>query len=255
LDQQLNSNRVEDHSTEALTGRRKFVLLGLGGVAVLGLEACGGAAASAASSTTTSSSSSGSTCTLAAELTEGPFYVDDGLLRSDLLEGQTGVPLRLKITVVKASTCAAVSGAVVEVWCANHTGTYSDESSEGTLGETYLRGTQITDSDGLVAFTMIYPGWYSGRTVHIHLRVRTGGTASGSTYSTSGSTIVHTGQLFFPASYNEAMRSVYAEDTNSFINNDSDSIYASGGSSSILTLTGSTAAGFTGTITVAVAIS
>jgi protocatechuate 3,4-dioxygenase beta subunit len=217
----------------------------IGGAGLILLSACG------AGSSGLSAGSDSGPCPLNPEQEEGPFYVDEGLLRSDVLDGQPGVPLLLSIKVVKAAKCEPVAKAAVEIWSANSLGKYSDKAQEGTVGQKYLRGVQLTDASGFVKFRSIYPGWYAGRTCHIHLKVRTGGTASGSSYSTAGSTVAHGGQIFFPPSMNESLRSVYTGDTNSFINNADDRVYGSQrGDRAILSLDGSFQAGFTGAITV-----
>ncbi len=190
-------------------------------------------------------------CPLNPEQEEGPFYVDEGLLRSDVLDGQTGVALLLSIKVIRAAKCEPVANAAVEIWSANSLGKYSDKSQEGTVGQRYLRGVQISDAAGIVKFKTIYPGWYAGRTCHIHLKVRTGGTGSEAFYSTAGSTQAFGGQIFFPPDMNESLRSAYTGDTNSFINNADDRVYNSQhGARALLTLDGSFQAGFVGSITV-----
>jgi protocatechuate 3,4-dioxygenase beta subunit len=190
-------------------------------------------------------------CPLNPEQEEGPFYVDEGLLRSDVLDGQTGVPLLLSIKVMRAATCEPIANAPVEIWSANSLGKYSDKSQEGTVGQKYLRGVQLSDASGLVKFKSIYPGWYAGRTCHVHLKVRTGGMASGSSYSTTGSNAAYGGQIFFPPSMNEALRSVYSQDKNPFTNNADDRVYTSQhGARGLLSLDGSLDAGFAGSIVV-----
>lgn len=115
------------------------------------------------------------TCALVPETTSGPFPLDEQFLRRDITEGYPGHPVRLGLRVVDAS-CRPVAGAAVEIWHADATGDYSafadngGGKDEGT-GTTFLRGTQVADSDGIVEFLTIFPGWYSGRAVHIHLRV------------------------------------------------------------------------------------
>jgi protocatechuate 3,4-dioxygenase beta subunit len=106
-----------------------------------------------------------SSCTLTPEETEGPYYFDADAIRSDVREGREGVVLRLAIRVRDAKRCEPLPDAVVDIWHCDALGNYSG------AGETYLRGTQVTNSDGIVEFTTIYPGWYMGRTVHIHAKV------------------------------------------------------------------------------------
>ncbi len=228
------------------TWSRRDVLGFFGATGVVLLVGCG-------DETGTDGGAFTAACTLTPEQGEGPFYVDEGLLRSDITDGQTGVPLRLGITVVKASTCRPIANAAVDVWSANRNGVYSDESQEGTTGQKFLRGVQLTDSSGNAQFTTIYPGWYPGRTCHVHLKVRIDGSTSGATYDSGGSRSVHGGQMFFPSAFNAALRSVYRENTNTFINNDDDGVYTlQGGAASLLTLSGSLAAGFNAGITLAV---
>jgi protocatechuate 3,4-dioxygenase beta subunit len=108
------------------------------------------------------------TCTQTAEQTEGPFYFDVDHVRSDIREDREGALMRLGVRVRDAAACEPISNAVVDVWHCDASGGYSGFENEG---ETYLRGAQVTNADGIVEFTTIYPGWYSGRTVHIHAKV------------------------------------------------------------------------------------
>jgi protocatechuate 3,4-dioxygenase beta subunit len=105
------------------------------------------------------------TCTQTAELTEGPFYFDVDKIRSDIREHREGSTLRLGVRVRDASACEPIQNAVVDIWHCDASGSYSEP------GETYLRGAQVTNRDGIVEFTTIYPGWYPGRTIHIHAKV------------------------------------------------------------------------------------
>lgn len=145
-------------------------------------------------------------CVLTAELTEGPYFLDGSLIRRDITEGRPGVPLRLRILVNDPTACAPVVDAAVYLWHCDAQGFYSGVDANQPGGDTtaeevaeaaeasWLRGIQITDADGIVEFDTIYPGWYQGRTVHIHMRVAVDG-AEGTTYE--GGSIAHTGQLFF----------------------------------------------------------
>ena len=133
---------------------------------------------------------SAGTCRLLPEQTAGPFPLDEQLVRRDITEGLPGHPLRLGIRVVDAS-CAPLAGAAVEVWHADATGDYSAFVDNGGgkddgPGTTFLRGTQLADDDGITEFATIYPGWYRGRAVHVHLRVRV------------ADELVLTSQLYFP---------------------------------------------------------
>jgi protocatechuate 3,4-dioxygenase beta subunit len=133
-------------------------------------------------------------CTLTAEQEEGPFYVAYDHVRSDIVAGQAGLPMSLAITIINSRTCKPLRHAAVDIWQCNASGVYSDESSEDTLGATYLRGVQFTDAHGLVQFRTIFPGHYSGRTTHIHAKVHTSATdVSG---QLTGGHVAHTGQMF-----------------------------------------------------------
>ena len=113
-------------------------------------------------------------CLLQKEVTEGPFYIDPHLLRSDITEGKPGLPLQLRLQVVTAD-CAPVVGARVDVWHCDATGVYSGVRNMGsggdTTGQSFLRGTQMTDAAGVANFQTVFPGWYRGRTTHIHYKV------------------------------------------------------------------------------------
>jgi protocatechuate 3,4-dioxygenase beta subunit len=142
------------------------------------------------------------TCLLAPEQTQGPFFADVGLERRDITEGLAGHPLRLGIRVVDED-CNPVAGALVDVWHCDVDGDYSafqdgsgagDDGGEGT---TFLRGSQVADAAGIVEFATNYPGWYQGRAVHIHTKVRLDGTE------------ILTTQLYFPEDLTDE---VHAED-------------------------------------------
>jgi protocatechuate 3,4-dioxygenase beta subunit len=179
-------------------------------------------------------------------------YVDEGALRSDILDGQKGVALDLWIKVLKQRTCEPLVNAAVEVWAANSAGKYSDKKDDDTTDQKFLRGIQLTDATGFVKFRMIYPGWYGGRAPHVHIKVRTGGAATETTYA--GGNMIHTGQMFFPAEINEVVKNVYTDNTNQFVNNNKDRIYRNqGGVRSGIALEGTIEAGFAGTITLDVA--
>lgn len=113
-------------------------------------------------------------CVLTPEQAEGPFFVDTGLERRDISEGGAGTPLDVRLTLVEVPSCNPIEGAVVELWHTNASGAYSGfDIADGNLidaaGLTFMRGFQRTDAAGAVIFQTIYPGWYPGRTPHLHL--------------------------------------------------------------------------------------
>lgn len=163
------------------------------------------------------------TCVLAPEQTEGPYYLDDAARRRNVTEGKPGVPLTLRLTVVDASTCRPVRGAAVEIWHCDAAGAYSGVQGDDGM---FLRGVQRTDAKGLALFRTVYPGWYPGRTVHIHTLVHVGGN------------VVHTGQLYFSDTVTDAVyrRSPYNRRPNRDPRNSGDAIYRNGGRRSTLKL-------------------
>ena len=125
----------------------------------------------------------GPACVLGPRLTAGPYWVDERLDRSDLRwdthrlaapDPRPGVPLTLDIRLLTPSEegCRPLRGAQVDLWHCDALGVYSDVPGTGTAGQNFLRGYQVTDAGGTVTFTTIYPGWYPGRAVHIHAKVR-----------------------------------------------------------------------------------
>ena len=149
-------------------------------------------------------------CTRSAELTEGPFYFDVDRIRSDIREGRDGAALRLGVRVRDAAgDCEPIRNAVVDVWHCDATGSYAEP------GETYLRGLQVTNGDGIAEFTTIYPGWYPGRTVHIHAKVHL------------DKQTVLTTQFYFDDDFTDRVFSSepYASDTGRDAFNDSDGLY------------------------------
>jgi protocatechuate 3,4-dioxygenase beta subunit len=119
-------------------------------------------------------------CTLMPETTAGPFYFDPRLDRSDIAEGRPGVRLSMRFQIVDAA-CRPLSGARLDVWHCDAEGAYSG------YGETFMRGTRRSAADGTVEFSTIYPGWYPGRTPHVHFTA----------ILADGRRSV-TGQMFFP---------------------------------------------------------
>ncbi len=214
------------------------------------------------------------------DLTEGPYYLDGQLVRSDITEGRLGVPLVLQIVVQDITTCAALADAAVEIWHCDAQGYYSGivgenpggggtTSGEDNASTTFLRGIQLTDDQGVASFTSIFPGWYTSRTVHIHMKVHVNGTIvdvaededavatpeGGETYE--GEQTTHVGQLFFDDTLSEEVfaTEAYARTSEEgHITNDEDNIFGKQGDELgfLMTVTGSVDEGLTGTITVGV---
>jgi protocatechuate 3,4-dioxygenase beta subunit len=198
-------------------------------------------------------------CTLFTEQEEGPYYVDDETLRSNVTEGKLGVPIQLAVMLVDSRTCKPLSDAALDIWHCDATGVYSGFTAmnpdgppgggpggpggpgrrgpggpggpppdfaggpggpppgsfgrggfgpggPGGRGERkidptrFLRGVQLTDAKGRAEFSTIYPGWYSGRAIHIHVKAHVGGSAAA---KYSGGHVAHTGQFFFPEDLTE----------------------------------------------------
>ncbi|KAI1873863.1 uncharacterized protein JN550_003132 [Neoarthrinium moseri] len=138
------------------------------------------------------------TCALVEETTIGPYFVAGELVRTNVTEGQAGVPLHLDMQFVDVSDCSAVSDIVVDIWHCNATGVYSGVSAtgQGGLNSTFCRGAQISDDDGVVQFDTVFPGHYTGRVTHIHiLSTKDAKVLSNQTYE--GGVATHVGQLFF----------------------------------------------------------
>lgn len=172
---------------------------------------------------------------------QGPYFVDERLNRSDIrIDPSTGnisqgVPLRIAFNVsrVAAGVCAPLSGAQVDVWHCDAAGVYSDSIDDGvqTRGRKFLRGYQVTDRNGNAVFQTVYPGWYSGRAVHVHFKIRHG--------SSSLQTTEFTSQLYFDDALTDAVHdnAPYAARGQRDTRNAGDRIYASGGRELTLTLT------------------
>jgi Bacterial Ig-like domain (group 3)/Dioxygenase len=192
------------------------------------------------------------TCSETHEGEEGPYFVDDsasGYARTNILSNldgtdtQEGVALALTLYVFDSeNSCAAMEGVQVDIWHCNASGVYSAESSESTTGQSWLRGYQITDSSGKVQFTTIIPGWYSGRTTHIHLRLR-------SKYDSSDTGGTNTMQVFFDQTLIDTLATSttpYSEEGTNPTTNAADRVYSEQeDGTTLLTLSGSTVEGYT----------
>ena len=219
---------------------------------------------------------------LAPEMTEGPYYLDLNMVRSNIVDDRKGAALALSLVVLDAATASPIEDAVVDIWHCDADGVYSgfQSASAGSNGgggsgqpppdgggiggllppdtggaggaggggatatdtATFLRGTQLSNSTGAVTFNSIYPGWYTGRTVHIHVKVHVKGA------------VIHTGQLFFDDAFTDtvyAANAPYSSRSQRDVRNDADGIYGQGGSPSVLNVS-KVGAGYTSTLNVGV---
>jgi protocatechuate 3,4-dioxygenase beta subunit len=247
------SGEDRDRLGRRLTRRQTLGIAGVAGSALVLGGAPGRAISVLADPDEVTAATAARACKLTPEVTEGPFYVALDKVRRDITEGRPGVPLSLKIRVIDVKRCAPIHSAAVDTWHCDAGGLYSDEASNGTSGQTYLRGVQLTNRKGYATFRTIYPGHYTGRATHIHLKVHIGGKARGGTLR--GGHISHTGQLFFAESANSSVYALspYSSDTATRTLNSADSIYSqAGGSSAEVALKGSAVSGFVGRIVLGV---
>ena len=238
---------------QILSRKEVLKIFGIGSAAAL-LAACAPDATSTLVPTVSSTQVSSSTstaldCVVRPELTIGPYFVDDQLNRSDIRSEPSdnsvkeGVPLTLNISVASVgdSSCTPIEGAQVDIWHCDANGQYSGVSAQGsdTTGQKFLRGYQLTDANGAVQFQTIYPGWYSGRAVHIHFTIRTKGANSEDYQFTS--------QFFFDDTLTDQVHSLepYASKGQRDTRISNDNIYKGGGDQLLLNLDGDTTNGFT----------
>lgn len=207
---------------------------------------------STGTTTTPTGGSSTTNCTVAPTETEGPFptKVPSSYVRSDITDGRSGYKLTANITITSSSAgCAALAGALVDIWHCDAEGNYSEYGGSGMQSTNYtgvhfLRGRQTTNAAGLVTFTSIFPGWYSGRATHIHVHV----------YNASGTSLKVT-QIAFPEGTGTALAAVngYAKGLSGYTYNKFDNVFSDDTAGiEIATVSGSTTAGFVLTMNIAV---
>ena len=179
-------------------------------------------------------------CVVRPEQTQGPYFVDEKLLRSDIRSDPSdgsvrpGTPLTVTFAVSRldGATCTPFEGVLVDVWHCDALGVYSDvvDPSFDTTGRKFLRGYQMTDAAGLATFVTIYPGWYSGRTVHIHFKLRTGPSAE--------TAVEFTSQVYFDDALTDVVHAAepYASKGERIVRNPDDAIYRLSGSQLTLTV-------------------
>jgi protocatechuate 3,4-dioxygenase beta subunit len=216
--------------------RREMAALSAGALASAFLYACGVKKDEAARSPAKGARARPD-CMLTPEQEEGPFYIDLAQVRHDIVENRPGVPLALALTVIDSNTCEPIRDAALDIWHCDALGVYSGEPSEGSEGETFLRGIQLTDGNGLAEFATIYPGQYPGRTTHIHVKVHVGGQQSDGAYSDGH--VSHTGQLFTSDRRDAEVFALapYDRNTAELTPRNADGVFRyQGGSSSVLAL-------------------
>ena len=218
------------------------------------------------SSSSSSSSSSGSsgggssssgTCSVTNSETEGPFPTKSpsSLVRTNIIGDRTGVAFTINITIQNTNnSCAVLQGALVDIWHCDKDGNYSEyggtsmQSTDYTSNH-FLRGRQTTDSNGLVSFTSIFPGWYQSRATHIHVHI----------YKSDGTSLLVTQIAFLEGSdsavvaVNSASSYGYTKGMTGYTYNANDNIFSDGTSNEMSTVTGSVSAGYTLTHTIKVA--
>lgn len=232
--------------TNSPSFKRRDALGFIGSSIVVSLLGCSRRPSASAEPSETLSQTSASTagqpaCTVRPQQTEGPYFVDEGLNRSDIRADpatgavKSGVPLTLQFRVseVGANACMPLAGAIVDVWHCDAAGAYSDvaDRSANTLGQKFLRGSQTTNAVGAAEFTTIYPGWYPGRTVHIHFKIR-GNTAANQGYE-------FTSQLYFDDALSDRIytQTPYSTRGDRTTRNQNDGIFRNGGDQLMLSLT------------------
>lgn len=202
------------------------------------------ATSSGTATTSGSASGSSSSCSVIETETEGPYPTKTpaSYVRSDITDGRTGYKLTVKITVKNSNnSCAALAGALVDIWHCDAEGNYSEYGGSGSQATNYttvhfLRGRQTTDANGLVTYTSIFPGWYSGRATHIHAHI----------YNAAGTSLKVT-QIAFPEGTGTALVAVggYAKGFSGYVYNASDNVFSDDTAGlEIATVTGNTTDGF-----------
>jgi protocatechuate 3,4-dioxygenase beta subunit len=189
-----------------------------------------------ASSTGSTNGSSASDCTVNPSETAGPFPTKDpaNYVIKDIKAGRAGVEMIANITIKNKNTgCGALQGAIVDIWHCDADGNYSEYGS--LTSSHFLRGRQTTDMNGLVSFATIFPGWYSGRAVHIHIHI----------YNAIGKTLL-VSQIAFPASVCDT---VFTTATSFYkrgkadTTNERDGIFSDGFTTQLAGITGDTTKG------------
>ncbi|WP_029271279.1 intradiol ring-cleavage dioxygenase [Flavobacterium sp. KJJ] len=233
--------------------RKEFLrglgLIGISSLAIPIINSCSkdGDSSDTATGTDSGSGSSGN-CSVTPSETAGPFptITPSSLVKSNIVMDRTGVGFTIKITVKNTNaSCAALKGALIDIWHCDKDGYYSEYGGTSMQSVNYtsvhfLRGRQTTDDNGLVTFTSIFPGWYSGRATHIHVHI----------YNASGTSLLVT-QIAFPEGTNSAVALVNASTANGYTKgltgytyNASDNVFSDSVANELATLTGSVSDGY-----------
>jgi len=234
-----------DFGRSVLAGVAATTLVGSGACDSEGNGGTGGSGGTGGTGGGTGGSGGANACTVYPQQTAGPFYLDLDQLRGDITEGKSGAPLRV-VVQMQSEACAPLKDLAVDLWHCDADGVYSGFPGQlgdlDTTGQTFLRGTQVTDANGIAQFESIYPGWYPGRTTHIHFKVHT----SSVTEATS--------QLYFPEDATAEIYTIPPYDTRGQKDTPNDLDGVTGGALPPLAMiTGDATAGYVATIVVIVA--
>lgn len=240
--------------------KRRDLLNFMGGAIAASLFGCWRSQSAAGESTYLSAQTPAQTnpaCVVRPQQTEGPYFVDERLNRSDIRSDPSdnsvkpGVPLQLafRVSQIQGSMCVPLQGAIVDIWHCDAEGVYSDVSdrSFSTADKKFLRGYQVTNANGIAEFLTIFPGWYPGRTVHIHFKIRTALTAQPSYEFTS--------QLYFDDALTDQIHAqpAYTSRGQRTVKNSQDSIFQDGGEQLMVRLTPA-AQGYNGIFSIGLAM-
>jgi protocatechuate 3,4-dioxygenase beta subunit len=264
------------HDLRVLTRRRLFGLVAKGAAGLSLIPVLANCATDDSSTTDGGSDagsdgdgSSGGTCSTIPEETAGPYPGDgtnganalttSGVVRSDIRSSfggasgtAAGIPLTVKLSLVDSTTCSPLAGYAVYIWHCDRDGNYSMYSS-AVQSQNYLRGVQVSDDDGVVTFTSIFPACYSGRWPHIHFEVY-----ASAAEATSGKNAVATSQMAMPKATCDAVYATtgYGQSVGNLsqITLATDNVFSDGTSLQIPTVSGSVAEGYAAALTVAVAV-
>ncbi len=236
--------------------RKDFLKRGFGSLlGIVAINSCNQTTIDPTSTTSTESTttsggstngSSASNCTVTNSETAGPFPTKSpaNFVRKDIRDDRTGVAFTMNVTIKNANaSCAALSGALVDVWHCDKDGNYSEYGGTGMQSTNYtnvdfLRGRQTTDTNGLVSFTSIFPGWYGGRAPHVHVHI----------YNASGKSLLVT-QIAFPYTISNTVYTTgqsygYTKGAQDTLN-ERDNVFSDGYTNELASVSGSVSGGYT----------